>query len=978
MKMMFTSVCQLAWPQTCLVLLLILYNLTISASKSSVSYSKHCDSVVPEATSTGYANFAFPYLETVRSSFTGGERILGNSGYSYPSSFDFHTSKNVYATETQGVYKIEAEMSFRVYNDVYYPQSNVTAGIPPRRRRRSGRLKFLLHGFWSEASGRGCFVGSASWHSSQVKQYEYKLISEEIARGFDVDVKKGEVLDSHPGYICSLFSMEYVPFDLEYASNCSSSIKNCSPVDRALGYMPTHIALYSIQCPEYGNKMRFLVQFTNSAYMGRYAMFNPNSTLVGEGLWDEKTNSLVIVGCRISSTSLGDVRVGDCSYRLSLWFPSVWSIKNRDKAVGQIWTNKTSEDLGYFGRTKLRSTSTYGYLNVPGLKYEYTGIERMSKLCPKKAAGRGKRYPRGQSYDMRFDMSVKEFAWGDAEPLFVGNKSYAHSPVYISNSRWGGYREIVESEAEVEDADNVPVNVSYKLRFYSMGDDKLGAGRSSLNASFDSNGQLVISAEGVYDAGTGSLCMVGCRNMGFNHSADCDIVLNFQFPESEGSNGGYIKGSMKSTRKQSDPLFFEKLSITATSFSSSQAQRSIWRIDLEITMVLISNTLACLSICYQIYYARKYPKTLSYISLVMLVILTLGHMIPLVLNFEALFMPKQDTRYMLLNSAGWLEVNEVIVRVVTMAAFLLQSRLLQLAWTAERSLWRIDLEITMVLISNTLACIFVSFQLYHVKRYPNSVPYTSLLMLVILTLGHMVPLVLNFEALFKPKQNTQNTMLSSSGWLEVNEVIVRVATMVAFLLQFRLLQLAWTARHTGENEPSISVAEKKSIFVSLPIYIFGGLVAFLVNWKKNYYASAPRAFHYSQAQGQQHTLWGDLRSYAGLILDGFLFPQVLLNIFHMSRESALSMPFYVGTTVVHSVPHAYDIYRAHNYVPAHVNGTYLYANPSADFYSAAWDIIIPMGGLLLAGIIFLQQKYGGRFINFREVELYAKVPVADT
>ncbi|KAL1821565.1 hypothetical protein ACET3Z_016434 [Daucus carota] len=922
--MMFTSVCQLAWPQTCLVLLLILYNLTISASKSSLSYSKHCDSVVPEATSTGYADFAFPYLETVRSSFTGGERILGNSGYSYPSSFDFHTSKNVYATETQGVYKIEAEMSFRVYNDVYYPQSNVTTGIPPRRRRRSGRLKFLLHGFWSEASGKGCFVGSASWHSSQgeplsleamfnmnyfkdstysnsfvtgkleslshendegyfepisilsfpqVKQYEYKLISEEIARGFDVDVKKGEVLDSHPGYICSLFSMEYVPFDLEYASNCSSSVKNCSPVDRALGYMPTHIALYSFQCPEYGNKMRFLAQFTKSAYMGRYAMFNPNSTLVGEGLWDEKKNSLDIVGCRIStSTSLGDVRVGDCSYRLSLWFPSVWSIKNRDKAVGQIWTNKTSEDLGYFGRTKLRSTSTYGYLNVPGLKYEYTGIERMSKLCPKKAAGRGKRYPRGQSYDMRFDMSVKEFAWGDAEPLFVGNKSYAHSPVYISNSRWGGYREIVESEAEVEDADNVPVNVSYKLRFYSMGNDKLGAGRSSLNASFDSNGQLVISAEGVYDAGTGSLCMVGCRNMGFNHSADCDIVLNFQFPESEGSNGGYIKGSMKSTRKQSDPLFFEKLSITATSFSSSQAQRSIWRIDLEITMVLISNTLACLSICYQIYYARKYPKTLSYISLVMLVILTLGHMIPLVLNFEALFMPKQDTRYMLLNSAGWLEVNEVIVRVVTMAAFLLQSRLLQLAWTARRS---------------------------------------------------------------------------------------------------------------GESsEQGISVSEKKTLLVSLPIYIIGGLIAFLVNWKKNYYANAPSTFDYSQTQ-QQHTLWGDLRSYAGLILDGFLFPQVLLNIFQMSEESALSMPFYLGTTLVHAVPHAYDLYRANNYIPANAMRafTYVYADPSADFYSAAWDIIIPLAGLLLAAIIYLQQRYGGRVIlprKFRELELYAKVPVVDS
>ncbi|KAK1405570.1 hypothetical protein POM88_005175 [Heracleum sosnowskyi] len=269
--------------------------------------------------------------------------------------------------------------------------------------------------------------------------------------------------------------------------------------------------------------------------------------------------------------------------------------------------------------------------------------------------------------------------------------------------------------------------------------------------------------------------------------------------------------------------------------------------------------------------------------------------------------------------------------------------------------------------------------LLNVKRYPKTVPYMSLVMLAILTLGHMVPFVLNFEAVFMAKQNTENVILSSSRWLEVNEVIMRVATMVAFLLQFRLLHLAWTARRTGKsNEPGISVAEKNTLLVSLPIYAVGGLDAFLWKWKKNYYGRAPCAFDYSQAQCQQYTLWGNFRSYAGLILDGFLLPQVLLNIFQMSRRSALSMPFYLGTTLVHIVRHACDLYRANNYVPAHVKDAYLYANPSADYYSVTWDIIIPLAGLLLVVIIFLQQRYGGRIIlprKFREVELYAKVPL---
>ncbi|KAK1405156.1 Glucan synthase-like 1 [Heracleum sosnowskyi] len=903
--MMLISFFQFKWPHTCIFCLLILYKFTIST------------------------DFAFPFLRTSTSYLTGGETILGkNSSRSSPTSFNFRPSRNVYATNSPGVYKIDAKLTFRVYNNMYIPGTNSTFGRSDsaRRRRSSGRFKFLLHGFWSESSGKGCFVGSAPWFSSkgeplnlealfminysksstysnsfvtgkleslshsndesyfepisilsfpELNHYEYKLISEETQGDFNVvDSKKSLVLSSQPGEICSLFSRDYSTFHLEYAKSCSSSLKHCSPLDGVLGYVPPYISLYSIQCYENENKMRFLVQFTNRSYVERYEMFDPSATLVGEGLWDEKQNSLVIVSCRISSSnSLEDARVGDCSFRLSLYYPSVWSIKNRDKAVGQIWTNKTAQDVGYFGMIKFRTSDAY--MKVPGFKYEYTEIEKVNKLCPKKAVTRAERYPSGQSYDMRFDMSVqnsKYFGWSSAEPIFIGNESYAYSSVVISNSRWGGYGDIVETEVEFENvvSDNVPLNVSYKLIFSSTGDVKLGAGHSSLNTSLNSYGQLIISAEGVYDAGTGYLCMVGCRNLGYNNSLDCDILLNFQFPGSMRTKSGFIKGSMQSTRKQSDPLFFEHLNLTSSSFSSTEAQRSLWRIDLEITMVLISNT---------------------------------------------------------------------------------------------------------------LACIFVGFQLYHVKSYPNTVPSISLLMLVILTLGHMVPLVLNFEALFMAKQNTQNIILSSSGWLEVNEVIVRVATMVAFLLQFRLLQLAWTARHIGEStEPGISAAEKKTLLVSLPIYIFGGFVAFLVNWKKNYYGSAQRAFDYSHTQRQQHRLWGDLRSYAGLILDGFLFPQVLLNMFQMSTESALSMPFYLGTTLVHSVPHAYDIYRANNYVPAHVNGTYVYANPGADFYSAAWDIVIPLAGLLLVAIIFLQQRYGGRSIlpkKIRELELYAKVPAVD-
>ncbi|GLT64057.1 hypothetical protein SLA2020_365730 [Shorea laevis] len=92
------------------------------------------------------------------------------------------------------------------------------------------------------------------------------------------------------------------------------------------------------------------------------------------------------------------------------------------------------------------------------------------------------------------------------------------------------------------------------------------------------------------------------------------------------------------------------------------------------------------------------------------------------------------------------------------------------------------------------------------------------------------------------------------------------------------------------------------------------------------------------------------------------------------KRSSLSCSFYMGNTFVRLLPHAYDLYRAHKYVHHH-NGSYIYANPGADFYSSTWDVVIPLEGLLFALIIYLQQRFGGRCIfprRFRELGVYER------
>ncbi|MCI24119.1 hypothetical protein A2U01_0045302, partial [Trifolium medium] len=171
-------------------------------------------------------------------------------------------------------------------------------------------------------------------------------------------------------------------------------------------------------------------------------------------------------------------------------------------------------------------------------------------------------------------------------------------------------------------------------------------------------------------------------------------------------------------------------------------------------------------------------------------------------------------------------------------------------------------------------------------------------MMSILTLGHMIPLVLNFEATLAQDYYNKNFVFGYVGWLEVNEISVRIITMVAFLLQFRLLQLTWSSRKTNESENRLWIAERKATYVTFPLYAAGLLISLLLKLKRDDF--------------QNDTSWEKMKSYGGLVLDGFLLPQVILNLFSNMNENVLSCSFYFGTTFVRLLPHAYDLYRAHN------------------------------------------------------------------
>ncbi|KAE8680138.1 Detected protein of unknown function [Hibiscus syriacus] len=883
----------------------------VRSTATEFRYGGHCGSVVPESKAVDEEFKISPFPGRQNGYYNGGNNVLNRSSdqYYYPPAskvlvFETH---HVYTTRVEDVFKVagnlifqssyDYEQSFSNHGRYYYPYSS-DSGV-------RGTLDFDFHGFWSRTTGKLCMVGSGYTYSKEGKllrlravlklnnvkdssdintlitgtmdslnpadnpnyfdpisvlmfpqgSYRYTKVLKNFIQGCPgrTDVpEKSSLSLSRTRHVCDVFSVQDNAFELEYSSGCGSS-KSCSPLGDGLGYSPRFMYLSMIQCSDDMLSLRFLIEFPgDNTYMRYSRSSNFSSSLIGEGSWDSKQNRLCIVACRIedaSSSSLEKSHVGDCRTRLSLRFPAILSIRNTNTLVGEIWSEKARNESGFFDTIVFRDTEyNRGRIQLQGLKYEYMETDQVKKSCPKKSinGNSSRQYPDGYSADMAFSMSINgpkgRIGWGSSSPLAVGDQPHQIFPFLIPSS---------SSRPKSSDAGVSLLNISYEMRI-NLYRSELFAGLDPFNRTSNGYLNILISAEGFYDAETGNLCMVGCRHLGsHNKTTDCDIVVDVHFPPlNSDRKGSKIKGSIKSTRKKTNDLHFEPLEFSGRAYYCSWAAESIWRMDFEMVMSVISNT---------------------------------------------------------------------------------------------------------------LAIVFVVLQIFHVRRHPGVCPSVSLLMLLILALEYLIPLVLNLEAMFD--QDSERTIWARSGTrLEMNEVIIRAVTMVAFLLHIRLLMLSWTARCSEEKNRALWIAEKRGLYLCLPVYIAGGLIISIAGQHSSSYI--------------EQTILGGSRAYAGLILDAFLFPQIVFNMFLNSKELALSRFFYIGFTLVRLVPHGYDLYRTHNYVD--MTDSYIYANPTADYYSTAWDFIVPMLGLFFAAIIYLQQRLGGRFFLpkwFQESVTYDELPV---
>lgn len=278
--------------------------------------------------------------------------------------------------------------------------------------------------------------------------------------------------------------------------------------------------------------------------------------------------------------------------------------------------------------------------------------------------------------------------------------------------------------------------------------------------------------------------------------------------------------------------------------------------------------------------------------------------------------------------------------------------------------WRIDLEIVLSVLMLSFTVAFLLKQVLYSKRHPETLPYISITMLLLLCLAHMIPLVLDFESLLQNPRIGYHLMEDVGRWPEVNKIVVRFLTLLAMLLQLRLLQLVWKSRTDPNSTPPVQ-ERTMLLYYLTPLYIAGGLIAILPHAVLRF-KPYERGFLW---RGNQGGMWWDVHAYVGLLVDFHLLPQVMANALWDESASTTTTPqappltklFFMGAALVRSVPHLYDLCRQFRFIPS-FSDMYLYANPEWEFYSVCADVAIPLVVMLLALLVAVQQTFGGRCV----------------
>eukprot|EP01018_Ginkgo_biloba_P004091 Gb_23466 [translate_table: standard] len=257
-------------------------------------------------------------------------------------------------------------------------------------------------------------------------------------------------------------------------------------------------------------------------------------------------------------------------------------------------------------------------------------------------------------------------------------------------------------------------------------------------------------------------------------------------------------------------------------------------------------------------------------------------------------------------------------------------------------------------------------QLFYIREKTNVVPYVSLVMLGLQAIGYSIPLITGAEALFErmrpDSEDNKYSVLNEGRWSQIIDYMVKLLLLIAFLLTLRLCQKVWKSRirllTRRPLEPWRVPSDKRVLAICLAIHAIGFLIVLIVHTARisNLPIQSSTYLDWKGNVHKQHEWEIELKEYVGLVQDFFLLPQIVGNILWQVDGQPLGKLYYIGVTTLRLLPHIYDYLRSPVFNPYFAD-EYEFANPSSDFYSKFGDIAIPVIAVVLAIVVYIQQRW---------------------
>ncbi|KAL0396637.1 UNVERIFIED_CONTAM: hypothetical protein Scaly_0112100 [Sesamum calycinum] len=550
-----------AFPFTAILLLLLLL-LPLSSAAAGISYSDHCASILrdPPLLPSPNPPLLIPKFLALRHAHVDASANSLNKRISeIPTSLSLSCHK-AYRTQKDAVFKIEGTLSLV---GVGYSRNRTRRGLrlvhfrPPRIPVTPGdawnSLSFALSGFWDSVSGKLCMVGSGFGRLSSnhvVLKLDYlnsSNIFNSLVNGTMESIDVNNEMNRDPKLISilgvNLRTYKYELIDKEIESNEFQLLDDMTSVSLGLEDLGQNMCTYIISAGIVDLDYKSDCNSVNCNFLEEEMVISPSVMYFNQiesGRW--------------------------------------WTLRERSYIVGELWSSRSVNESGYFGRVSLSSIKNKNAI-AAGLTYEYKEISNAKKSCANKMIQKTEegKYPGPLSPDMRFDMfgsnkKVKDL-WGYSSPLYIDNQPYQLSSVVgrEAESTWEGKQNLTKM-----------INVSYILSLATSHDFRLSNEYMQIK-SFE------ISAEGTYEIGSGHLCMIACMDVGppkarvgRNISLDCEILVDIQYPPLNARNGDALKGTIESTREKSDRLTLNLLKFLQVQFMQGKQRNPygewIWRL----------------------------------------------------------------------------------------------------------------------------------------------------------------------------------------------------------------------------------------------------------------------------------------------------------------------------------------------------------------------------------------------------------------